>query len=216
SGLELPPSRSRQRDPASSPRSAAKGGPRYRLEGASPVVWSVSPAQRSRQEAARHHCGDCPRDGRVPLGDRPPGQPGCGPLTSQPIDCPAAQRWGWSNGGELPSLVMWPAPPDARPLDRGKPRDESTEGGSQPADKSLIDRRLNAPSPTLRSSTSSHRRPSDADRPHLASTLDRGHKRLVAVFEARDGVAAAVALDLRAPLVARAQALEPLCIRNRE
>jgi hypothetical protein len=33
-------------------------------------------------------------------------------------------------------------PPDARPLDRGKPRDEDTEGGYQPADKSLINRRL--------------------------------------------------------------------------
>ena len=32
--------------------------------------------------------------------------------------------------------------PDARPLDRGKPRDEDTEGGKQPADKSLINRRL--------------------------------------------------------------------------
>jgi hypothetical protein len=32
--------------------------------------------------------------------------------------------------------------PDARPLDRGKPRDEDTEGGNQPADKSLINRRL--------------------------------------------------------------------------
>ena len=31
---------------------------------------------------------------------------------------------------------------DARPLDRGKPRDEDTEGGNQPADKSLINRRL--------------------------------------------------------------------------
>ena len=56
---------------------------------------------------------------------------------------PAAQRRGWSHGGELPSLVMWPGPaPDARPLDRGKPRDEDTEGGTQPADKSLINRRL--------------------------------------------------------------------------
>ena len=32
--------------------------------------------------------------------------------------------------------------PDAHPLDRGKPRDGSTEGGIQPADESLIDRRL--------------------------------------------------------------------------
>src|SRR5262249_27789220 len=42
--------------------------------------------------------------------------------------------------------------PDARPLDRGKPRDEDTEGGTQAADKSLINRRLDAPSPALRSS----------------------------------------------------------------
>ena len=33
-------------------------------------------------------------------------------------------------------------PPDARPLGRGKPRDEDTEGSNQPADKSLINRRL--------------------------------------------------------------------------
>ena len=32
--------------------------------------------------------------------------------------------------------------PDARLLDRGQPRDEDTEGGSQPADESLINRRL--------------------------------------------------------------------------
>ena len=38
---------------------------------------------------------------------------------------------------------MWPDTSfDARPLDRGKPRDEDTEGGNQPADKSLINRRL--------------------------------------------------------------------------
>jgi transposase len=57
---------------------------------------------------------------------------------------PAAQtRERSPEGGELPSLVMWPSlAPDARPLDRGKPRDEDTEGGNQPADKSLIDRRL--------------------------------------------------------------------------
>jgi len=40
---------------------------------------------------------------------------------------------------------------DVRSLDGGKPRDEDTEGGNQLADKSLIDRRLNAPSSTLRS-----------------------------------------------------------------
>lgn len=47
------------------------------------------------------------------------------------------ERWGTP----VPSYVAG-LPPDARPLDRGKPRDEDTEGGSQPADKSLINRRL--------------------------------------------------------------------------
>ena len=41
----------------------------------------------------------------------------------------------------MPSYVAGLAP-DARPLDRGKPRDEDTEGGNQPAHKSLINRRL--------------------------------------------------------------------------
>ena len=43
------------------------------------------------------------------------------------------ERWGTP----VPSYVAGFAP-DARPLDRGKPRDDDTEGGSQPADKSLI------------------------------------------------------------------------------
>ena len=38
---------------------------------------------------------------------------------------------------------MWPGfVPDVPPLERGKPRDEDTEGGNQPADKSLMNRRL--------------------------------------------------------------------------
>ena len=44
---------------------------------------------------------------------------------------------------------------DACLLDRGKTRDIATEGGTRPADKSLIDRRLDAPSPTSRGSSSS-------------------------------------------------------------
>jgi hypothetical protein len=47
------------------------------------------------------------------------------------------ERWGTPVASYVAGL-----PPDARPLDRGKPRDEDTEGGSQPADKSLINRRL--------------------------------------------------------------------------
>jgi hypothetical protein len=47
------------------------------------------------------------------------------------------QRWGTPVASYVAEPVL-----DARPLDRGKPRDENTEGGSQPADKSLINRRL--------------------------------------------------------------------------
>ncbi len=48
-------------------------------------------------------------------------------------------------GTPVASYVAEPSP-DARPLDREKPRDENTEGGTQPADKSLIDRRLSSAS----------------------------------------------------------------------
>jgi hypothetical protein len=47
------------------------------------------------------------------------------------------ERWGTPVASYVAGL-----PSDARPLDRGKPRDEDTEGGNQPADKSLINRRL--------------------------------------------------------------------------
>src|SRR5690242_13350610 len=67
---------------------------------------------------------------------------------------------------------------DACLLDRGKTRDIGTEGGTRPADKSLIDRRLDAPSPTSRGSSScssvSRRPPTD----HFCPRLDRDHKRL--------------------------------------
>src|SRR6202040_3884743 len=47
------------------------------------------------------------------------------------------ERWGTPVASYVAGL-----PPDTRPLDRGKPQDEDTEGGTQPADKSLINRRL--------------------------------------------------------------------------
>jgi hypothetical protein len=49
-----------------------------------------------------------------------------------------ARRWGTPVASYVAGLSL----PDARHLDRGKPRDEDTEGGNQPADKSLINRRL--------------------------------------------------------------------------
>ena len=68
--------------------------------------------------------------------------------------------------------------PDAHPLDRGKPRDEGTEGGNQPADRSLINRRL-----SLRSQLCAAR-PFRADGDFAARALNRAqpldceHKRL--------------------------------------
>jgi hypothetical protein len=79
------------------------------------------------------------------------------------------ERWGTPVASYVAGL-----PPDARPLDRGKPRDEDTEGGSPPADKSLINRGL-----------SLHSQPSAAmaflaeQALNRASPLDREHKRLV-------------------------------------
>jgi hypothetical protein len=76
------------------------------------------------------------------MGDR---KGGCADLKGRPLSpsTPCPEPGAEHEGGELPSLVMWPSlAPDARPLDRGKPRDEDTEGGHQPAHKSLINRRL--------------------------------------------------------------------------
>ena len=86
------------------------------------------------------------------------------------------ERWGTPVASYVAGLA-----PDARPLDRGKPRDVDTEGGNQPADKSLINRRL-----------SLHSQPCAAiaflDDGELAeralnraSPLDREHKRLGAL-----------------------------------
>ena len=89
------------------------------------------------------------------------------------------ERWGTpvaSYGAGLP--------PDARPLDRGKPRDEDTEGGSQPADKSLINRRLSLHSqPCAAMAFLADGELAEQALNH-ASPLDREHKRLVAFGEA--------------------------------
>src|SRR5262249_55962935 len=68
-------------------------------------------------------------------------------------------------------------PPDARPSDKDQPRDEDTEGG-KPADKSLINRRLSAPSPALCSTTTIKNCPPSVSGPPLAaaSSIDSGHK----------------------------------------
>jgi hypothetical protein len=68
----------------------------------------------------------------------------------------------------------------ARPLDRGKPRDEDTEGGRQPADKSLINRRLSLHSqPCAAMAFLADGELAEQALNH-ASPLDREHKKLAA------------------------------------
>jgi hypothetical protein len=66
--------------------------------------------------------------------------------------------------------------PDARPLDRGKPRDEDTEGGNQPADKSLINRRLSLHSQPCAAMTYLADGELAEQALNRASPLDREHK----------------------------------------
>ena len=82
---------------------------------------------------------DRSRDGCVPVGHRTGGRASVRrrPLFPLRRAGSGARRWGTPVASYVAGLA-----PDARPLDRGKPRDEDTEGGNQPADKSLINRRL--------------------------------------------------------------------------
>ena len=83
------------------------------------------------------------------------------------------ERWGTPVASYVAGL-----PPDARPLDRGKPRDEDTEGGSQPADKSLINRRLSLHSqPCAAMAFLADGELAEQALNH-ASPLDREHRRL--------------------------------------
>jgi hypothetical protein len=59
---------------------------------------------------------------------------------------------GVEHGGEPLARLRGRALPDARLLDAGTAPRRNTEGGNQPADKSLINRRLSAPPPALCSS----------------------------------------------------------------
>jgi hypothetical protein len=113
---------------------------RFEVTKYSPPGWSVD----------RHHVR---RQGH---GHRP-GKSGSPIVLRASTSCSASQaRWHawWKRARASPfvtSIQSCPTrtrlrqpglAPDARPLDRGKPRDVDTEGGNQPADKSLIDRRL--------------------------------------------------------------------------
>src|SRR5262249_54953585 len=60
----------------------------------------------------------------------------------------AAQRRGWSHGGEPLSLTTWPGCA-RRPPFRQRTSPETETRKAEPANKSLIDRRLSAPSPAL-------------------------------------------------------------------
>jgi hypothetical protein len=83
------------------------------------------------------------------------------------------ERWGTPVASYVAGL-----PPDARPLDRGKPRDEDTEGGNQPADKSLINRRLSLYSQPCAAMAFLADGELAERALNRASPLDREHKRL--------------------------------------
>jgi hypothetical protein len=70
-------------------------------------------------------------------------------------------------------------PAAADRLDRGEPPDEETEGGTQPADKSLINRRLKLrPSAGQQLGVPAAASLPRASPANCCPTLDRGHKRL--------------------------------------
>ena len=104
-GVDISLSRTGQRDFESSPRGTAEASPRHRLESAGPSVRPLPPPQRHRQEAAHRRGGDRPRDGRVPVGDRPGGRARVAQARLS-FCCP--EPGAEHVGGELPSLVMWP------------------------------------------------------------------------------------------------------------
>jgi len=110
--------------------------------------------------------------------------PSCGPS-----DRRSRQRKSWTNlffalragsgarrwGTPVASCVAGFAP-DARPLDRGSPETQYTEGGNQPADKSLINLRLSLRSQLCAAITLLTR--ASAERAlNRASPLYREHKR---------------------------------------
>ena len=88
----------------------------------------------------------------------------------------AAQRRGWSHGGEPLSLTTWPGCA-RRPPFRQRTSPETETRKAEPANKSLIDRRLSALSPALCSQLQLR----DADPLSVGtlvtvSSLDFGHK----------------------------------------
>ena len=136
----------------------------------------LSPSQRDRQEASDRRGCDCARDRGVPVGHRAGDRARVrqdGPFSPLPRAGSGARRWGTPVASCVAGLA-----PDARPLDRGKPRDEDTEGGNQSADKSLINRRLKLRS-QLCAAKAFLADGLSAERPlNRADPLDREHKRL--------------------------------------
>jgi hypothetical protein len=85
-----------RRNPQSPAREGAESRARHRLESAGPVVRPLSPAQCYRQEAAGGRRGNRPRDGSLPVGNRPGGGARIKP-DGPPSRCTAPgvePRWG--------------------------------------------------------------------------------------------------------------------------
>jgi hypothetical protein len=114
----------------------------------SPSVRPLSSAQRHGREGACRRGRNRPRNGRLPLGHRTGGRASVRARWLPPLRRAGggARRWGTPVASYVAGL-----PPNARPLDRGKPRDEDTEGGNHPADKSVINRHLSQSCATIAS-----------------------------------------------------------------
>lgn len=74
--LELPPSRPGDGDHSRPPRGVVESCARDCLEGADPAVRPLPAHEGRRQEQTYRRCGDRARDGRLPMGHRPPGRTG--------------------------------------------------------------------------------------------------------------------------------------------
>ena len=93
----------------------------------------LSPPQHRRQEGAGGRGRDRTRNGSLPVGHWAGGR-AVAVEAALPVRCTA--HGGGATAGNSSAI-----PPDDPPLDRGQPRDEDTEGGTQPGDESLINRR---------------------------------------------------------------------------
>ena len=104
------------------------------------MILQAEVAVSARQARASDRRGyDCSRDGRIPAAI---GREVARAYGKEGLFLLLTRAGSGSNGVELPPSYLAGLAPDARPRGLGKPRDEDAEGGNQPANKSLNNRRL--------------------------------------------------------------------------